>query len=272
MNGNMNMNYNQYPNNGMNNMNPNMGMNNMNMNSNMGMGNNMQQAMDDPIAKEKKAKTFKKLKKLAIFVCIFVVLLCGKKYIDYITIDYKSVVDESLSSYYVSSNIQDLEPIAKLLNKYQKNANIVKKIQNYSYEKVGQWFLYIDKKFVCDEKNYNSCVSQLKEFELLTLKLKSLKDVKGGGYFIILPTAYDALLDEADKKVTSLTTISKNRSYTSPDNSETIYQRKCSSVKVDDDCQCRDGICTCSYDYAAADGSKKIGEVKCYKPETIKEK
>ena len=265
MNGNMN--FNPYQNNGMNpNMNQQMGMN-------PNMNNGMQQApMIDPLAQEKKEKRTKLFKRLAIFLVIFLILLFGKKYISCITVDYKSVVDEALSNYYISTNVSDLEPITELLNKYKKNAKIVKNIQNYSYEQIANWYFFIDKKYKCDENNLNSCVVQLQEFQLLNVKIKALKEVKGGGYFIILPNAYDELLNSSTTKITSLTSATRNKNYTSPDNSEAIYQKKCSSVNVDNDCDCRDGTCTCSYTYTDNNGSKKVDEIKCYKPETIKEK
>ena len=258
MNGQMNMNYgNQYPNQGM-------------MNQGMQQQQMMQQqAMMDPKAAEKKAKAKSRLKFLIIFVVIFLSLFFGKKYIDFITFDYKPVVNESLAKYYISSDSQDLKPIKDLLEEYKGNASIIKKIQNYSYEQVGQWFLYIDNKYQCDKKNANSCVAQLAEFKKLVSKLELLYQVKGGGYFIISPNGYSQLKAEGDKKVENLTAVANNRTYESPENSETIYQNKCKNAT---DCNCREGICSCQYTLKKADGTKQIQEIKCYKPETIEQR
>lgn len=263
----MNMNYNQYPGNGM-----------MNNNMNMGMQNNMMQQpmqIQDPLALEKKEKKVKAIKKLILFIVLFIIMFAGKKYIDYITVDYQSIVDEALSKYYISSDAKDLEPIADLLNKYTKNANIVKKIQNRSYEVVGNWFVYIDNKYVCDKNNANSCTPQLNEFERLNAKLEMLGTVKGGGYFIIQPNAFESLKSEGANKVTRLAAATRNKTYTSPENSEAIYQAKCANINTSStDCKCnnQDGICSCSISSTNKDGSKKIEDIKCYKPEVIKEK
>ena len=269
MNGNMNMNYNQFNNNRMmnNNMNPNMMGNNM-------MQQQQQQQMQNPLDQEKVVKRKKLIKKLVIFLIIFSIMFGGKKYIDYITVDYKTVVNESLAKYYVSTDAQDLEPIANLLTKYQKNANIVKNIQNYSYEKVGQWFLYIDDKYVCDKENLNSCIIQLKEFKYLMAKLELLAKVKGGGYFILQSTIYEALKAEGESKIERLTTASKNKTYTSPENADAKYQKICADVNVDNDCKCNtsDGTCTCTYYVTDAKNNKTPEEITCYKPETIKQK
>ena len=258
MNGQMNMNYgNQYPNQGM--------MNN-NMQQQMMQ---QQQVMQDPQALEKKRKARGRLKFLIIFIVVFLTMFFGKKYIDFVTFDYKPVVNESLSKYYYSGDTQDLKAVKELLEKYKGNASIVKKIQNYSYETIGQWFVYIDNKYQCDKKNANSCVAQLAEFKRLVSKLEMLYQIKGGGYFIISPNGYSLLKAEGEKKIENLTAVANNKSYESPANSESIYQAKC---KAATECDCREGICNCSYTSKNSDGTKKIEAVKCYKPETIEQK
>ena len=55
-------------------------------------------------------------------------------------------------------------------------ANIVKNIQNYSYEKVGQWLLYIDDKYVCDKEKLWTIIGYLLYgYIIITLKHNNKK-------------------------------------------------------------------------------------------------
>lgn len=245
MNGGMNMNYNQGP-----------YYNNPNM-----MNNNMQQQVEEPDPKKEKMK--KRIFKLISFIIILVIMILGRNYIRYITVDYKTVVDNSLSSYYITGDSSKLNDISNLLGEYKKNAKIIDNIQSHAYLRVTEWFTYIDNKYQCDKSNYNSCLAQLDEFKFLVKKLETLYSVKGGGYSIIAPKGYQALLEAGEKKIEGLQGISKNKNYVNPYNSEYIYQEKCTNAI---DCDCRDSVCKCTYISKNSDGSKKQEDITCYKP------
>lgn len=253
MNGNMNMNYNQGPGPG--------------PYQYPGMNNNLnnQEVQEDP----KKAKLKKRIFTLVKFIVIFIIMFFGRNYIRYITVDYKSVVDSSLTGYYVTGDTSKLMPIAELLNEYKKNAKIVDSVQSYSYQKVTDWFTSLDDKYLCDKNNKNSCLVQLDEFKFLVKKLNELYNVKGGGYSIIAPKGYSALKEAGEQKIEALNAISRNQNYQNPSNSEVIYQNKCNNAT---DCDCRDGICKCTYIGKNTDGSKKQESIQCYKPDTIQKK
>jgi hypothetical protein len=224
-----------------------------------------------PANPEKKKKLMKKLKWLGIFLVIFIVMFFGKRYIDFITYKYKPEINASLDKYYMSSNSEDLKPIRELLIKYKDNAKRVTEMQNYSYERIGEWFLYINKKYKCDNDNFNSCLAQLDEFKLLLDKLNLLYTIKGGGYYIISPNQYKSLKSEAEKKISTLSAVARSRSsYKNPENSETIYQERCSTAICKDTCS--NGICKCTYYIKKDNGAKEPKEIECYKPETIKER
>ena len=235
--------------------------------------NQMQQMQPNQktVDPEKKKKLLKKVKWFGIFLVIFLVMFFGKRYIDFVTLDYKPTVNSSLGKYYMSGNSEDLKPLRELLVQYKGNAKIATKIQAYSYEQVGKWFTYINAKYQCNEENYNSCVTQLSEFKLLLDKLNLLYTVKGGGYYIISPSQYRSLKAEAEKKITTLTAISRNRSkYKNPQNADYIYQYRCNNASNCDNC--RDGICKCIYYEEKTKGAKEPYEIECYKPETIEKR
>jgi len=238
-------------------------------NNQYNMPNNQYANLDNNLNNEKQKDSKKILKlipKILIPLILILVVIFGKKYIDFKAVDYKSVIDDSLEEYYVSSDTNDLKPIKDLVIEYIDETDIIKNIQTYTYSKVGEWYEYLDEKYVCDINNLMGCKSQLTDFQELNSKLENLYNYKASGKRIILTNGYTSLLDAGTQKVTSLETMVNQSTITNPDNSETIYKTKCSKAT---DCDCRDGICSCYYtDY----DTKIRSEIECYKPETITNK
>ena len=222
-------------------------------------------AQADQAVLEKKNKLKKTLFTFAKFIIIFLILFFGKNYIDKATFKYKDVVDSSLMDYYINPDSSNLKPILDALSKYKKNYKMVKNIQKYANEKVGEWFSYIDEKYDCDKENYNSCVVQLREFQFLVQKLDFLYENRGGGYSIIEPDVYNYLKAEASKKIESLNKVKADKgNYRNPYNSEYLYTMKCQEGK---NCDCRNNdICTCDYIYKNKNGKTLQQSIKCYKP------
>ncbi len=189
-----------------------------------------------------------KKKAIKIFLVILFVLgiFFGKRYIDSMTFDYTEIVNDSLSSYYVSGVINDLKPIVELLEKYNNDEKMRNNIQTYSFKIVGGWYTYLDGKYFCDRGNLNSCKIQFEEFNALSSKLTGLYNYKSkNGYTIILPSGFNNLKSEGDKKIAGLKKIIESPSAKNPSDSEEIRIKKC---KVAVDCEgCRDGVCKCYY-------------------------
>jgi len=248
-------------------------MNQANMN-NMGNMNNMmgQQpigANDSVNEKDKKKST--KFIKLGILLVIVLVVVFGARYIKYITVDYESIIDSSLTKYYVSDNTQDLNEIKDLLETYKKNPKMIQNIQSYTYSKVGDWLSFTYDKFVCDSRNFNTCLAKLDAFNKLLKKIDSMYTVKGGGYFVISTNGYQELKTKGNKVVDELTAVSRNRgSYSSPQNSETIHSNRCKVAKDCSNCNNNTGVCVCKYDTKDENGNNTLGDVVCYKPEMLK--
>ncbi len=188
----------------------------------------------------------KNIGKLILLILVVVGIFFAKNYIDKKTFNYSEIVDGSLSSYYVSGAINDLKPIIELIEKYKKDEKMLYNIQTYSFEVVGGWYTYLDDKYICDKNNLNSCKAQLAEFKILTTKLNDLYTYRSSNsYTIILPSAYNNLKTEGEKKMSGLEKIIASPSAKNPYNSEEIRLQKCSKAV---DCDgCRDGLCKCYY-------------------------
>ena len=196
-----------------------------------------------------------------IFVLLLVVLvIVGKNIIDKKTFKYEETVEKSLSSYMVSGNISELDPIIELLDDYANDDTIRNDIQSYSFNFLGNWYTYLDGKFKCDRYNLNSCKVQLDEFRAINNKLQGLYSLKSEeGYSIIVTSAYNNLSSEGNKKVEGLEKLVASPNIKNPDDYETERQEKC-AVAVD--CEsCRDGVCTCYY----LDQDRNREELTCQK-------
>lgn len=190
----------------------------------------------------------KALPKILFILLIVGIIFGGKKIIDYKTFDYKDIVTEGLSKYFVSGDVTELKPVIELLEKYVNEEEKRKEIQNFSLEIVASWYTYLDNKYYCDNINLNSCISQLAEFKVLNSKLTNLYSTKcEDGFTIILPSKYTNLSKEGANKVVNLEKAVNNPGAISPQDSEKIRITKCATV-VPTDCEsCRDGLCLCYY-------------------------
>lgn len=203
----------------------------------------------------------KLLPKLILIIAIVGVAIGGKKYIDYKTEDYKETVTKSLADYFISGDVSNLDDVIDILEKYEDDEDKRSEIQVYSLDIVGSWYLYLDDKYYCDNKNLNSCQAQLDEFNSLNEKLKNLYETKcDDGFTIIIPSSYTNLKNQGDVKVAALQKIVNLPSSTSPKDSETIRKAKCASAI---DCEnCRNNICSCYY----TDENSNRETVSCYVP------
>ncbi len=186
------------------------------------------------------------MKKIITLVIIIIIILGGKWFIDNKTIQYEELVNESLSSYYISGNTKELQPIIDLLEKVKKDDKLKKEIQDYSLSIVNSWYTYLESKYNCSKSDLNSCLTQVDEYTLLDSKLKNLYSLKcSDGFTIILPSAYTNLVNVGEEKIASLNKMIKSPSAKEQKNSEEIRIEKCNKATT---CEsCRDGLCTCTY-------------------------
>lgn len=188
----------------------------------------------------------KKYIKWIFLVVLIILVFIVKGMIDKKTIDYETILNDSFTSFYISSSKEDLKPAMELLNKYKNDENLRTKIQNYAFTIVGSWYKYLDEKYVCDRNNLNSCKVQLEEFKRLNNKLNDLYDYKTkNGYALLLPSAYSNLSSEGEKKITGLEKVIASPSAKNPKDSEEIRLEKCN--KAIECNNCRDGLCKCYY-------------------------
>lgn len=200
----------------------------------------------------------KHLPKLIFIAVVLAVIVGGKAFIDYKTIDYKNIVNDGISNFFISGNTSELEPVIELLDKYANDEEIRKEIQDYGLDVVESWIAYLDNKYYCDKSNLNSCIAQLGEFEDLLSKLTSLYETKGEKYTIIAPSSYNFYMTQGNEKVKSLKKIVESPVSSSPHDSERIRITKCATAT---DCtSCRDNICTCIY----TDVDRSREEVQCF--------
>ena len=75
----------------------------------------------------------KHLPKLIFVAVVLAVIFGGKAFIDYKTIDYKSIVNNGISNFFISGNTSELEPVIELLDKYAND----EEIRNYTNELLG---------------------------------------------------------------------------------------------------------------------------------------
>ena len=88
------------------------------------------------------------LPKLLFLGLVVAIVLVGKHWIDVKTYDYRDEVNKSLTNYFINGNTKELNPIIDLLNEYQDDEEYRKEVQSYSAQIVGNWFVYIDNKYV----------------------------------------------------------------------------------------------------------------------------
>lgn len=188
----------------------------------------------------------KALPKILFILLIVGIIIGGKKIIDYKTSDYKEAVSESLTKYFINGNVEELKPVIELLEKYQKEEELRKEIQDYSLTIVGSWYTYLDNKYYCDNINLNSCIAQLAEFKVLNQKLTNLYQTKcEDGFTIIIPSSYTNLNKQGAIKVQGLEKVVNNPGSISPQDSEKIRKTKCATAV---ECSsCRENLCSCYY-------------------------
>ncbi len=186
--------------------------------------------------------------RIVIILVIVGAIFGGKKYIDQRTYSYKTEINDALTNYFVKDDDTSLNNILNVLDKNKRNDAKRTEIQNYSYQVVGSWFTYMDQKYACDDTTYrankNSCIDQLSEFQKLKDKLEQLYNYKSKeGYTIILPSYYNSLLSQSQKRIADLEKKVKNSR--NPQSAEEERLEKCNKAT---ECEnCRDGICTCYY-------------------------
>lgn len=179
----------------------------------------------------------------------------GKYVIDFKTFDYRKVVNDSLTNYFINGDAKALDGIVDLLNDHGDDEEYRKNVQSFSADIVGSWFVYIDNKYICSTLNKNSCAAQYNEFVTLSSKLEELYGHKADdGYTIIVPSSYNSLKKQSDEKLQALTKALSSSGARDPQDIEQIRLRKCS---LTNECErCYEGACTCYY----TDSSTKLRE------------
>ncbi len=203
----------------------------------------------------------KKLIPKIIFIVLIVAVVMGGKYvIDHKTFDYREVVNDSLTNYFINGDIKVLDDVVGLLNDYVDDDTYRKNVQNYSADIVGSWFVYIDNKYTCSTQNKNSCVAQYNELQILSTKLEQLYGRKADdGYTIIVPSSYNSLKKQSEEKLFALQKALSSSSARDPQDIEQIRIRKC---QLTNECErCYEGACTCYYTDAA---TKVREELSCW--------
>lgn len=198
------------------------------------------------------------MKKIITVVILIAIIFIGKWFIDNKTIDYETIVSDSLSSFYINGKTTELKPIIDLLDKVSYDSDLRSEIQSYSQSIVHSWYTYLENKYLCTKSNLNSCLVKVEEYKLLNAKLKSLYDYKCKDNFtIILPSSYTNLSNTGEEQINALNKIIKSPSAKDPKNSEEIRNEKCNKAQT---CEsCRDGLCSCTY----IDENKKSETLIC---------
>lgn len=185
-----------------------------------------------------------KIFKIITIVLIILFVVFGKKYIDYLTLDYQSIVRDSLNTFYSSGDKKDLDPIIEILNDYDSDSQMIKNVQNYSIELIDNWFNYLSGKYYCDLTNLTSCELQKEEIDALATKIDLLYNYSAEEVTIILPSSYRDLTAKKSEIDTNLNKVISSPRAKDPLTSEEIRLNRC---KVATDCECRNGMCSCSY-------------------------
>ena len=194
---------------------------------------------------EKKQKLIKAISSGAFILVVVSFVWFGKWLIDYKTFDYKATIHEALEKFYVSSQVSDLDPIVDLMDAYEKEEEIVNKIQVYVANEVGKWYTYVDSKYTCDKTNKMACAAQLEEFNILNTKLGVIHGVKANAGIIIDPKGYVDLSAQGTKKVKTLKSTVLSAGSSNPLNSQELYEKRCNSTT---ECEnCRDLTCKCYF-------------------------
>ena len=207
---------------------------------------------------EKKLKIKKLISKAAFLALIISIVWFGKWFIDYKTFNYKATIEEALDKFYVSNLVSDLQPIVDLLNTYEKEEEIVNKIQVHVGNVVKEWYEFIDGKYICDKANKMACVAQMDEFTNVNTKLGVIHGVKSkNGTIIIDPKGYVELSSAGTKLVKNLKSRVLSAGTTNPLNSQEIYEQRCEQAVECD--SCRDTNCKCYF----IDSDKSRMEITC---------
>ena len=197
----------------------------------------------------------KLIPKVIFFILIAAIIVGGKYFIDNKTYNFRDEVKSSLTDYFIKGDINSLDNIVDLLNKYADDEEYRKNVQNYSADIVGSWFVYVDNKYNCSLSNKNSCIVQFNELTTLSKKFDELYKLKASdGYTIVVPSAYNSLKKEVDKKLYNLSNIMASNGIRDPQDIEQIRLNKC---RLTNECErCYDGACTCYY----TDNTTKVRE------------
>lgn len=208
--------------------------------------------------------------KFAIFAGVLAgVIIGGLKYLDYITFDYLSVVDDCMDKYYTSASKEDIKPILEYLDKYTKDIAKVQEIQNVVADKVDSWVLYIGQKYLCNNSNANACEVQLNELEILKDKVDLLSNFEGEKKDQVLSSGdYKKALNKITGLIETAQKIVNSSSSTSPLSAFEAEKKKCESVPNSSCERCSEvGLCNCVYQNA--NGTKE--ELTCLKPSLAKQ-
>ncbi len=217
--------------------------------------------MNNDFAAQEKAEKKMKVKKLISSSCFLIAIISfiwfGKWFIDYKTFDYKTTINEALEKFYVSSQVSDLQPIVDLMDAYEKEDEVINKIQVHVANEVGKWYTYVDHKYNCDKTNKMACSTQMEEFNILNTKLGVIHGVKANKGLIIDAKGYIELSAQGTKKVKTLKSLVLSAGSSNPLDSQELYEKRCNETV---ECEnCRDQTCKCYF----MDTDKTRNEIIC---------
>lgn len=208
----------------------------------------------------------KKIITIGVILALVAFAFFGKKYIDDRYYDYRLDIEKGIDSYFVNDDLSTLDNSIELLAKYSGNDETRRGIQNYSTDYIKRQFQYIENKYLCNIRNLSACKVLAEDLKLLLKKVDGIYSKKtDDGHTLILPSTYNQIKSEINKKITSVETVINNPNATTAPSAEDLYARNCA---IASDCDnCRDGICVCYY----LDNDNIQNSIVCNRPETIKQ-
>lgn len=185
-------------------------------------------------------------KQIIAIILTILIIIFGIYTITFKNIDYKKIIDESLSNYNTSQKEKDLEPILKLLDKYKNHKDMIDYIQNYSYEKIVEWYKFLDNKYNCTFESTGDCMILKEELIALNKKLYTINNLTSKSKkTIIHPDSYNNLYNQGIQKEKDLDLIITYKEYEKEYKEEQENQFKC--ILATNCINCINNYCSCTY-------------------------
>ena len=172
----------------------------------------------------------------------------ARSYFNTRILNYNKIVDESMEKFYISDKSEDLDPISNLFSIYRGNDNKKVEVQDRTFAITKEWFDFINKKYICDDMNINTCKIKLQELRNVCNKIRNvlMYKVPDDNYTIIRFEDQKKIKQSCTEQEEEINKHIKSPSGTIGKNYHQTRIEKCH--KVDRCDECKDGICNnCSY-------------------------